>query len=206
MTRPAALLLDLDGVLVDTETPALDALAATLADYGVAMRLLDVDAQFRGRNLDHSADLLGRLFAGDVPLTFVDDARAAARARLAAAAEPGARAILGCGICLRVVTNSTVAQAFRTLVGAGLADLVDRDAIIGVDLVARPKPDPEIYHAAIDALAVPANACLAVEDSLLGLEAATAAGTRTVGCDSRCPQSSPIRSLPRASVHGSRCT
>jgi HAD superfamily hydrolase (TIGR01509 family) len=41
------------------------------------------------------------------------------------------------------------------------------------------KPDPEVYRLALERLHLPAEACLAVEDSLPGITAARAAGIRT---------------------------
>lgn len=181
MNSATALLLDLDGVLVDTETPALDALVATFSAYGFVLCGADVDARFRGRNLDLCTDSLEEIFAGPVAPMFIRDARAAARARPVAAAEPGARAVLTCGVALRVVTNSTLDQAVRTLERAGLGEFADPEIIVAVDDARRPKPDPDLYIAAIDSLDVSAESCLAVEDSRLGLAAATAAGTRVIG-------------------------
>ena len=47
--------------------------------------------------------------------------------------------------------------------------------------VRRPKPDPEIYLRAADLLATAARDCIVFEDSEAGLQAARAAGMRTVG-------------------------
>ena len=44
------------------------------------------------------------------------------------------------------------------------------------DIVASKKPAPDIYHWVLDRLALPASACLAIEDSENGLRAALAAG------------------------------
>jgi HAD superfamily hydrolase (TIGR01509 family) len=46
------------------------------------------------------------------------------------------------------------------------------------DMVARKKPDPEIYTVAAQRLGVPIERCLVIEDSRIGLMAAKAAGAR----------------------------
>jgi beta-phosphoglucomutase-like phosphatase (HAD superfamily) len=47
-------------------------------------------------------------------------------------------------------------------------------------MVAIKKPAPDVYLYALEKLALPANECLAIEDSHQGLRAATGAGLQTV--------------------------
>jgi HAD superfamily hydrolase (TIGR01509 family) len=54
------------------------------------------------------------------------------------------------------------------------------DVIAAGDVVRRKKPSPDIYHHALACLGVPAGACLAFEDSAIGLRAAKEAGLFTV--------------------------
>lgn len=54
------------------------------------------------------------------------------------------------------------------------------EVVLTGDDVAELKPDPEVYLRALDALRLPAAEALAVEDSAIGLRAATAAGLATV--------------------------
>jgi beta-phosphoglucomutase len=77
-----------------------------------------------------------------------------------------------------LTTVSHAAQAFLVLDTLGLRD--EFDAIVTVDDVARAKPDPEIYLVAAARLDVPPAACLAIEDSRPGVEAAVAAGMTCV--------------------------
>ena len=53
-------------------------------------------------------------------------------------------------------------------------------AVRTLDHVARPKPDPELFLSAAEALEVDPAEALVLEDSLNGLRAATAAGMRCV--------------------------
>lgn len=50
------------------------------------------------------------------------------------------------------------------------------DVIVSGDDVPNKKPAPDAYHAALDALSLPAVSCLAIEDSRNGLVAAMSAG------------------------------
>ena len=54
------------------------------------------------------------------------------------------------------------------------------DVIAAGDVVRRKKPAPDIYHHALACLGVPAGACIAFEDSAIGLRAAKEAGLFTV--------------------------
>ena len=53
-------------------------------------------------------------------------------------------------------------------------------AIVAGEDVARKKPHPEVYRRALDRLALDPSSCVAIEDTRNGLDAALAAGLRTV--------------------------
>ena len=54
------------------------------------------------------------------------------------------------------------------------------DVIGAGDIVPGKKPEPDIYHWALEQLGLPAQQCIAVEDSENGLKASLAAGLDTV--------------------------
>lgn len=55
------------------------------------------------------------------------------------------------------------------------------DAVLTIESVTRPKPDPEIYLAAAERLGRPPERCVVFEDSVQGARAARAARTRLIG-------------------------
>jgi len=55
------------------------------------------------------------------------------------------------------------------------------DSIAGGHEVAKGKPNPEIFNLAIRKLNLPATTCIAIEDSIGGVESALAAGLNVVG-------------------------
>jgi HAD superfamily hydrolase (TIGR01509 family) len=59
------------------------------------------------------------------------------------------------------------------------------DPIVCVDLVAHKKPAPDLYHLAVNQLRIPAEACVAFEDSANGLAAAKQASLFTIVTPSR---------------------
>jgi HAD superfamily hydrolase (TIGR01509 family) len=54
------------------------------------------------------------------------------------------------------------------------------EVIAAGDIVPAKKPAPDIYHYVLQAMNLPAQACLVIEDSDQGLQAATGAGLKTV--------------------------
>lgn len=55
------------------------------------------------------------------------------------------------------------------------------DAIINASMVTRPKPDPQVYLLAAEALQMPPARCVVFEDSLAGIKSGHAAGMKVVG-------------------------
>ncbi len=79
---------------------------------------------------------------------------------------------------MAVASGGSRAIVTATLDAVGLTSLFD--AIITIDDVGRAKPEPHLFLAAAERLAVPPEHCLVFEDSREGLEAATRAKMRTV--------------------------
>ncbi|KAJ1636772.1 HAD-like domain-containing protein [Pavlovales sp. CCMP2436] len=91
----------------------------------------------------------------------------------AAIATPG----IAVGIC-----SASTRGGFEKVVDAvvGKERLAKLDVIIAGDDVQNKKPHPEIYLLAASRLGLSSKACIVVEDSLVGLRAAKAAGMRCV--------------------------
>lgn len=85
------------------------------------------------------------------------------------------------GLRIALVTTTSVANAEALVIAnLELPGLELIDAIVGGDVIVNKKPAPDIYRAALDALGLPPDRCIAFEDTANGLAAATAAGIRTV--------------------------
>ena len=78
-----------------------------------------------------------------------------------------------------VATNAERANVDFVLDGAGLRHYFA--VILDGQQVARPKPDPEVYLRAAEALGVNPTDCVIFEDSDTGIQAARGAGARVVG-------------------------
>lgn len=188
-----ALIFDFDGLIADTETPALESWRRIYAEHGFELGL-DVWAGALGTNhgfdaLTHLAELL----AG------VDSARAAAlhaeaetvRARrqalkdeLTAGLEPlpGVVALLdqadAAGLPCAVASSSSARWVTGHLERFKLLDRFT--CVRTADDVERTKPDPALFLSAAACLGLPPQKCLVLEDSPNGILAARAAGCPVV--------------------------
>ena len=82
--------------------------------------------------------------------------------------------INGLGLRLGVCTTSDV-RAAGAITGT-ILEGIRFDLVLAGDMVARKKPDPEIYARALSELDLEPGECLVIEDSQLGITAARAAG------------------------------
>lgn len=108
----------------------------------------------------------------------------------AVALRPGVQRVLNeavaQGLRLAIATTTTLDNVTRLLdvtlgaAGAGLFDVIGAG-----DVVPHKKPAPDIYHWVLQRLTLPADACLAIEDSAAGARAARAAGLPVVVTRSR---------------------
>jgi len=97
------------------------------------------------------------------------------------------------GCALAVATSTDTQTARRHLNTAGLLKYIRY--VIGGDMVAKRKPDPEIYHKAAKQLGYSAEDCVAFEDSETGTRAAIASGATTVQIPDLIWPSEELRTL-----------
>ena len=172
-----ALLFDLDGTLIDTESIALRVGMQSFAALGASVDLPFLHSLV-GIDLPSSAAIISQAH----PL--LDQAalhRAWRQGFLAATLADGLALKVGVDQLLRarlrpmaVVTSSGRAEAHRKLGLAGIADAFDH--VISLDDVIRAKPAPDAYLLAAERMGVLPARCLVFEDSEAGAAAAHAAG------------------------------
>ena len=181
-----AVLFDHDGTLVDSEPVHLALWQEVLAPLGVALDLPTYKACHAGIPTPANAvDMVRRFGLALTPQTLAGakhEATARWLARQPFPLMPSARGAVqrlrAAGLRLAIVTGAEGAGARRTLRGHGLEGLFD--TVVSGDDVARSKPAPDCYRLALERLGLPAEACVALEDTAAGLHAATEAGLRAL--------------------------
>jgi HAD superfamily hydrolase (TIGR01509 family) len=185
----AAVLFDMDGLLVSTEETWFEVETDLMAQLGGSWGP-EHQAALVGGPLAHSAqymlDLAGR---SDIDRAWVETALLdgmVARLREGPIRwMPGARELIE-EVTAGGVPTALVSSSYRSVMDAVL-DTVGREwftTTVSADDVARTKPYPDPYLAAATTLGVDATRCVALEDSATGSASARAAGCVTVAVPS----------------------
>lgn len=179
---PAAIVFDLDGVLVDSERVWDEVRRQLVADRGGTWTDAATTAM-QGMSTPEWAAYLGSLGAAGTPAELAGAVVAAMAARyrehvpLLPGAVPAVVALAD-RWPLAVASSSPPELIRVVLAAAGVADRFR--VVVSSEEVARGKPAPDVYLAAADRLGVDARSCVAVEDSANGLRSAAAAGMTVI--------------------------
>jgi HAD superfamily hydrolase (TIGR01509 family) len=180
-----AVLFDMDGTLIDTETQTDDAIEVVTARYGVPGFRLP-HAETRGRTWMYVAETTRAqaglvVSASELATAMLEFWSAAVRE---APGIPGAaqaiRSAAQAGLRVAVVSSSPRSVIAHFVDKLGVNDCVPDAARIGADSVRRGKPDPEGFLLAARTLGAEPATSLVFEDSQAGLLAARAAGMRSM--------------------------
>ena len=181
---PAAVLWDMDGTLIDSEPYWLASESAFAAAHDSNWGHED-GLGVIGMSLYESSKLLKERVGSDLePQQIIDQITDGVLSRLEQSIpwRPGARELLKLlrdnQIKTALVTGSMHRMAQKVADQIGFEAF---DVIVGGDDVVRGKPHPESYLMAAQMLGVDPTHCVAFEDSLTGITAAEAAGTKAVG-------------------------
>lgn len=180
----AALIFDMDGLLVDSEPASELALRRFLQGHGHELRPDTLDGGL-GRRLPEAIALVAETYALTSPLDELIAAFDALRLDSlhgAVVPMPGAVELLDWAARARIptalATSSFRHQAEAALAEAGLAGRFDAE--VTGDEVAHGKPEPDLFLLAARRLGMQPASCLVFEDAPAGLEAAARAGMRRI--------------------------
>jgi phosphoglycolate phosphatase len=181
-----AVLLDLDGTLVDSAEDLMEALNEVLAREGLrpvdpeevrsmigdgVLKLLERGLARAGGDSSRGPDLLPRFLDAYEP-------RASRKTRPYPGVVETLRGLRASGLRLGVVTNKPEAATTAILRSLAIAPLVD--AVIGGDTLGHRKPHPAPVAEALRRLGVEARSAVMVGDNHHDVEAARAAGLKVV--------------------------
>lgn len=196
MTALKAVLLDMDGVIVDTE----------MVDHRIQIAFVRAVNEERGMDSDGLPferlmglsgegllEELNALTGGWLPRVelrerfsaFDAAARADVDYRELYRPQVGDLLDFACshGLGTAVVSSSSRTHIAEMLDACGIGERFD--VVMSGELVERSKPNPEIYRRAIAQLGVEPRACVAIEDSEAGIAAAKAAGAIVIAYEER---------------------
>lgn len=183
VTRPAAIVFDMDGLLLDTERIVLDGFLHACRIHEVPP---NPDAYHRciGTTVERTRELLIENHGPDFPYDAIvaswNDYCDEHLVRRPPPLKPGAREVLErvrrLAIPCALATSTWDPEASDRLASVGL----DRffTAKVTGDRVSKGKPDPEPYRTAIHLLGVDPTRAWALEDSTHGVRSALGAGLR----------------------------
>ncbi|MCQ4248523.1 HAD family hydrolase [Pseudomonas stutzeri] len=183
MATTDLLISDCDGVIVDSEIISHRVLFEALSLHVPADRLSEALEGTFGLTVPSIIDLIEKRFDLRMPSTFDEDLRRHSEKVVAEEVQaiPGVRdALYAIDLPLAVASNSRLHNVEASLRRAGLTERVAGN-IFCAEMVASPKPAPDVYLLAAERMGVAPGHCLVVEDSPTGVLAARTAGMQVIG-------------------------
>lgn len=183
--RPAAVIFDCDGVVVDSEPASFDLLGHDLAEHGLRLSHAELEANLLGLTMKN-VRLRAIQMGADLAEDWVEKFYAKLYAALATGVPlmPGLLAVLdrldAAGIPYAMGSNGSLRKMEITLGQHPGLRARFRGIWSGQDMP-NPKPYPDLYLHAAALMGVSAAECVVVEDSPTGARAAKAAGMRCIG-------------------------
>lgn len=180
----AAVIFDMDGVIVDTEKFYLDTLAKLFEAEGIEVPFEDlcvtVGASYKDfkRNLVRWFELGGEHLTEEEALARYNVWEERNQPDFAALLNPGVvetiTELKRRGVRVALASSSPMSNILLVLEACGLSDAFE--LVTSGEQFHESKPNPEIYLHTLENLGLPAGDCCCVEDSVPGITAGKAAG------------------------------
>ena len=180
----AAVIFDMDGVIVDTEKFYLGTLAKLFEAEGIEVPFEDlcvtVGASYKDfkRNLVRWFELGGEHLAEEEALARYNVWEERNQPDFAALLNHGVVETIAelkrCGVRVALASSSPMSNILLVLEACGLSDAFE--LVTSGEQFHESKPNPEIYLHTLENLGLPAGDCCCVEDSVPGITAGKAAG------------------------------
>ena len=183
LPEPELVIFDCDGVLVDSEPLSVDVLVRMLRAAGLDISADEAMERFLGRSLKTTTEII----RADYGLEVDDDMLETMRRDLYQRFQDELQAVAGVAVAVDKLKELGVAtcvasssQMERIRHSLEVTELLHRfePHIFSATMVEHGKPAPDLFLHAARAMAVRPDACMVVEDSPAGVEAAKKAGMR----------------------------
>ncbi|MBS9405043.1 HAD-IA family hydrolase [Halomonas sp. TRM85114] len=186
MAHPPCLLFDCDGTLVDSEPLLATEMAIALSGVGLPFLASDYMGEFRGSRFRQIVAELQRRH-GEVDPDHLEVMETQMRRKLMQRLEteliplPGAPEALTAlvGYPMAVVSNGPEAKIRASLSSSGLAEYFGDRLFSGYTAKCW-KPDPCLFLHAASLMGYAPEDCVAIDDSIVGVRAALAAGMTVI--------------------------
>lgn len=183
---PKLVIFDCDGVLVDTEGPSSEAIAAFFTDLGAPVSAEECRRLFHGKPMELICAEMAERAGVPADPALPAQVRAAVEETLSelSAPIPGVADLLellaarGTPVC--VGSSGSVRKMRMTLGNADLLKYFGDRLFSGQD-EKRSKPHPDVFLAAAAAVGIRCEDAVIIEDSTVGVRAAVASGARVLG-------------------------
>lgn len=180
-----AVLWDMDGTLIDSEEFHWQSWRETMAEHGVAITKEQFLSSFGQRNDSIIPQWLGARCTPELVARIGNSKEERYRQLIR---EKGISPLPGVDGCVHMLRERGWFQAIASaapranieLVLAVLAFTHFFQAIVSAEDVRNGKPDPEVFLVAAARLGVPPERCIVLEDAAAGIQAAKAAGMRSI--------------------------
>jgi HAD superfamily hydrolase (TIGR01509 family) len=183
-TAGCGVLWDMDGVIADTDELHFESWQAVLPDYGIEMTEADHKKTFGMNNKKIITILTGNEPDADLLQEISDRKEAAFRDLARGRVEPMEGVVdwlkrFKSWGCRQAIASSAPQENIETLVSSMDLGKYFNAQVSGFSLPA--KPDPAVYLEAASQIGMQPLRCLVVEDAVVGVEGAKAAGMAAIG-------------------------
>jgi putative hydrolase of the HAD superfamily len=181
-----AVIWDMDGVLIDSESYHFAAHVAALSEFGITL----TEAYYKEYGVSVDPQLFYKKAFADAKKSFDDLVFLKVHYRkialyqkqqrdhgikLIAPAATIVKRLYNNGVLMAIASQVDREEVTRNLRGTGLLEFFPI-IVSGGDFGLKKKPAPDIYKKAVEILNVEPAKCVAIEDSIVGVKSALAAG------------------------------
>jgi pseudouridine-5'-monophosphatase len=188
--RPAGIIFDLDGTLLDTEPLYTEATQKVLDPFGHTYSM-----ELKKRCMGGDSRLSAQMTIAEYDLPMSVDEYLSTRNVYLLELFPTSPEIQGAGEFVNALADEKIAVGLATSSHKPLCDIKLSSKVWGSSFhsivcgdnhaVKKGKPDPDIFLVCADLLNIPAGNCVVFEDSPTGIKAARSAGMRVIGINSQ---------------------